>query len=169
MNEDYDADYYDVELDDYDADITTCPANIDSPDLQNTGNWQPYDSALGSNLFHCGYEGYLENATPTPETPQQECFYGDRGELIDEEHEDAGCRGTANQYDGHGSFSDALMHTFFDEGGIWENGRDGVATSIDHHLEDLFGDQDVEEMQPMESDESESSSSKDNGSIFDNW
>lgn len=137
-------DYDDNEMEyqeDYDADITSCPTNINDPELQNIDTWQSYENSWGSNLFHCGYEGYLENVTPTPERPQQECFFDDKGDLVDEKHEDADCRGTANQYDGHGGSLDALQHTFIDEGGIWEKGGDGFANSIDHHWDNLWDEE----------------------------
>lgn len=165
-------DYDDNEMDyeqDYDADITACPADINDSELQNTDIWQPYDSSLGSNLFHCGYEGYLESVTPTPENPQQECFYDDDGDLVDEKHEDAGCRGTANQYNGHGWDLDALRHTFIDEGGIWENGRDGVINSVEQHWNNLWDDEAVEVPEANSESSNDSESQFDNSSIFDNW
>ena len=164
--------YDDNEMEDdeeYDADITSCPADINNSELRNTDTWQPYDSSLGSNLFHCGYEGYLENVTPTPENPQQECFYDDDGDLVDEKHEDAGCRGTANQYDGHGWDLDALRHTFIDEGGIWENGRDGVATSVEHHWDNLWDKETVEVSESNIDSFKDPNAQHDDDSIFDNW
>jgi hypothetical protein len=160
---------YDNNVDNSEADIIPCPANVNDSELQDTDTWKSYDNSLGSNLFHCGYEGYLENATPTPEEPQQECFYDDRGDLVDEQHEDAGCRGTANQYDGHGWDLDALRHTFIDDGGIWEHGREGVATSVEHHWDNLCKDEATEatETNGESSDSSESQLS--DKSIFDAW
>ena len=164
--------YDDNEMDyeeNYDADITTCPANLNDSELQNTDKWQPYDNSLGSNLFHCGYDGYLENVTPTPEAPQQECFYDDREDLVDEKHEDAACRGTANQYNGHGWDLDALRHTFIDEGGIWENGRDGITNSIEQHWDNLWDDDTAEATQAHAESSNNSDPQFNSSSIFDNW
>ena len=156
--------------DDYDADITPCPANLNDPELENTDTWQPYDNSSGRNLFHCGYEGYLENVEPTPERPQQECFYDDKDDLVDEEHKDASCRGTANQYYGHGLDLDALRHTFIDEGGIWENGADGIANSLEHHWDSLWEDDGEEVLEPEDAESSSDSDTlSDSNSIFDDW
>lgn len=103
------------------SELTPCPPTSDSAELQNQEKWESYDNRWGNYLFHGGMEGYLEKTDPSPENPQQECFYDESGALIDKDHEYAGMGGSANEYDGHGdSFSDLGNHTFYDKGGIWE-------------------------------------------------
>ena len=155
--EDYEMEY-DVE---YDSEITPCPAHVNDSELQDLDKWQPYDSSIGSNLFHCGYEGYLENVTPTPENPQQECFYDDDGDLV--------LTNPVSLYQCHGWDLDALRHTFIDEGGIWENGPDGVATSVEHHWDNLWDDEAFEVSEPNIDSFKDPNAQHDNASIFDNW
>jgi hypothetical protein len=83
-------------------------------------------------------EGYLENKDPSPESPQQECFYDDSGNLIDENHQYAGMRGTANEYDGHkGDSSELWNHFYNDSGGIWQNGGEAFATSVESYYDSV--------------------------------
>lgn len=116
--------------------ITPCLSTLDSPELQDTDIWSSYDNTFGKYAFHGGMEGYLENKDPSPESPQQECFYDDSGNLIDENHDYAGMRGTANEYDGHGDdISDVWDHFYNDSGGVWENGREAFATSMESYYD----------------------------------
>src|SRR5690349_17117402 len=57
-----------------------CPA---SPPRGARG-WKQYvgDPAV----FHCGFEGFLEDRDPTPESPVAECFYDEQGSLVDRNH-----------------------------------------------------------------------------------
>ncbi|MEM9007837.1 MAG: DUF4157 domain-containing protein [Cyanobacteria bacterium P01_F01_bin.86] len=93
-----------------------CPSALNTSDPTPSG-WKDYHGA--SCVFHCCYRGILEDRLPTPEDPQNECFYDENGVLVDENHEHADCGGTPNQYD---SASDWWNHTFEDEGGIWARG-----------------------------------------------
>lgn len=101
-----------------------CPIHISSPELQDTTKWVEYPSTVGRCLFHCGYKVYNENKKPTPENPQQQCAYDEKGDLVDQSHKYAGCRGTENQYE------DWYHHTFTDEGGIRKRFRESVFTSL---------------------------------------
>lgn len=74
-------------------------------------SWKPYVG--DSSVFHCGYEGYLANHNPTPESPMAECFYDEEGRLVDDQHPYSGCQGTANDYS-----ADDPRHIFIDRGGI---------------------------------------------------
>lgn len=100
-----------------------CPSRL-GPDDPVPQGWQEYHG--DPSWFHCGFRGILEDRTPTPEEPQNECFYDHDGNLVDENHEYAGCRGTPNQYD---SSSNWFKHTFFDTGGIWHRGREAYEES----------------------------------------
>jgi hypothetical protein len=93
--------------------MAPCPP---APDPVPSG-WIVYNG--NSCWFHCCYRGILEDRRPSPDDPQNECFYDDNGALVDEDHENSGCRGTPNQFD---SASDWWGHTFEDEGGVWSRG-----------------------------------------------
>ena len=117
---------------------TSCPSTIDSPELQDKDIWSSYDNTFGKYAFHGGMEGYLENKDPSPESPQQECFYDDSGNLIDENHQYAGMRGTANEYDGHkGDSSELWNHFYNDSGGIWQNGGEAFSTSVESYYDSV--------------------------------
>ncbi|HWA49686.1 MAG TPA: hypothetical protein VG742_15545 [Dongiaceae bacterium] len=83
---------------------------------RNDPMWRPYvgDPAV----FHCGFEGFLENRKPSPDWPIGECFYDEAGQLVDEGHPHGDCRGTPDQY----GAEDWIGHTFFDSGGIVRSG-----------------------------------------------
>lgn len=87
-----------------------CPA---SPPV-NDPSWVRYPG--NPSVFHCGFLGYLENRTPSVDDPANECFYDDKGCLVDDDHLYRLCRGTPNQY------CDPIRHTVFDSGGIVANG-----------------------------------------------
>lgn len=91
--------------------------------------WKPYFG--DSSAFHCGYRGILEDRRPTPDDPQNECFYDHGGALVDENHPHAGCRGTPNQYD---SSSSTAGHIFLDSGGILRSGWGAFWASRKHDL-----------------------------------
>ena len=59
-----------------------------------TDQQQKYGSSY--KVFHCGFDGYLENriSTDINPVPANECFYDDSGVLVDENHTWKGCRGT---------------------------------------------------------------------------
>lgn len=109
-----------------------CPLRHPSPD---DPAWKPY---VGDpEIFHCGFRGLLENRVPTPDKPQAECFYDFDGRLVDENHEYAGCRGTANQYP-----ATHPGHVFFDSGGVVKKGIPSALESfrydLDRFLDDIF-------------------------------
>jgi len=93
-----------------------CPSTLAAEDPVPDG-FKPYYG--NPNWFHCGYRGILEDRVPSPEDPQNECFYDTLGRLVDENHPNAACRGTPNDYDSSSSWWD---HTFNDRGGIWQRG-----------------------------------------------
>ncbi|KCZ70539.1 hypothetical protein ANME2D_02559 [Candidatus Methanoperedens nitroreducens] len=101
--------------------IQACPPSW--PDPVPSG-WQRYHG--NPNVFHCGFRGILENRIPTPDDPQNECFYDHSGTLVDQNHPYAGCRGTPNQYDSDDS---PVSHTLRDTGGILYAGPDAFITS----------------------------------------
>ncbi len=100
-----------------------CPARLNESDPVPPG-WQAYHGDPA--WFHCGFRGILEDRRPTPEDPQNECFYDHSGALVDESHPYSGCRGTPNQYD---SSESPVSHTFRDTGGIWHAGGPAFMTS----------------------------------------
>lgn len=103
--------------------MLACPATLNASDPVPEG-FKAYQG--NSSWFHCGFRGILEDRVPSPEDPQNECFYDDSGVLVDESHEAAGCRGTPNDYDSSASTWD---HIFNDRGGIWHRGWDAYWTS----------------------------------------
>jgi hypothetical protein len=107
-----------------------CPKSL--PDQVPEG-WKPYSG--NSSFFHCGYTGITEDRIPTPDHPQLECFYDESGQLVDENHEFADCRGTPNQYDAHES---PIYHTFLDSGGIIHLGLPAFLESRRHDLVSLW-------------------------------
>jgi len=87
-------------------------------------NWVPYYG--NPAVFHCGFEGYLENRSPTPDDPIGECFYDDFKNLVDVNHSYASCGGTPDQYGKNQPF----LHTLIDSGGIVRQGGPALGTSI---------------------------------------
>jgi len=79
--------------------------------------WKPYYG--DPDIFHCGFEGFLENREPTPENPIAECFYDNSGNLVDENHRYASYAGTPDQYSGENS---PWNHGVSDSGGILKSG-----------------------------------------------
>ncbi|MEQ9486944.1 DUF4280 domain-containing protein [Coleofasciculus sp. F4-SAH-05] len=106
-----------------------CPKSL--PDQVPEG-WRSYGDG---SVFHCGYTGIVETEIPTPDHLQLECFYDESGQLVDENHEFAGCRGTPNQYDAHES---PISHTFLDSGGIIRSGLPAFLESRRHDLVSLW-------------------------------
>ncbi|MBF0157488.1 MAG: hypothetical protein HQL57_09925 [Magnetococcales bacterium] len=105
-----------------------CPS---SPPRGQAG-WKPY---VGSpEVFHCGYDGYLEDWEPTPLDPVAECFYDETNRLVDDSHPYRGCQGTADQYPASSRF----MHSVFDRGGILRKGWDAYFESKRKREEDAL-------------------------------
>lgn len=98
------------------ARMAPCPTRLAASDPVPAG-WKPYYGP--SSVFHCGYRGILEDRSPTPNDPMNECFYDDSGRLIDSSHTDAACGGTPDYYD---SETQKWDHTWSDPGGIWQAG-----------------------------------------------
>jgi Domain of unknown function (DUF4157) len=108
--------------------MAACPAALSSSAAPPAG-WKPYHG--DSNWFHCGFRGILEDRHPTPQNPQNECFYDQHGALVDEHHKDAGCRGTPNQYD---SATDPIKHALIDTGGIVQQGPGAFVAARRHDV-----------------------------------
>lgn len=106
--------------------MAACPTRLQASDPAPPG-WKPYYGASG--VFHCGFRGILEDRKPTPNDPQNECFYDEYGNLIDENSPSADCGGSPNQYN---SETDKWDHTFNDEGGIRHKGWDAFWESRVH-------------------------------------
>lgn len=115
------------------GDMLACPTT--KPDLRNMpAGWQSYEG--DSRAFHCGYEGIKETTPPSPSSGrlQNECFYDERGNLVDESHAYAGCRGTPNEYD---ATTDTWDHIWNDKGGIRHAGWEGASTSVRKTTDDI--------------------------------
>lgn len=116
--------------------MLACPSSY--PAMPST-DWRPYPNS--TTWFHCGFRTILENRAPTPADPMNECVYDHSGVLVDSSHPYAGCRGTPDQYDGHGGMStpyDTLMHTFCDSGGIVAEGLPAFITSRRYEINSLI-------------------------------
>ncbi|HAX85517.1 MAG TPA: hypothetical protein DCY91_04425, partial [Cyanobacteria bacterium UBA11370] len=100
--------------------LTPCPT---SPPISNPA-WKPYQGY--SSVFHCGFNGYLENRSATPDNPQAECFYDKNGNLVGQNHPSSGAGGTSNQYDSKDNW---FLHTVWDDGGIVWAGLPAFITS----------------------------------------
>lgn len=96
--------------------MAACPAHLNATDPVPPG-WKPYYG--NSSVFHCGFRGILEDRSPTPDDPMNECFYDHSGVLVDASHAYAGCGGTPDSYD---SETQGWDHTWNDPGGIWHAG-----------------------------------------------
>jgi RHS repeat-associated protein len=85
-----------------------CPATAQQ--CRNDARFRPYSGV--PLLFHCGYEGFVEDRTPDPSNPQAECFYDKIGGSVE-----GGCGGSSNDFDAK---NDPWKHTFYDRGGpLW--------------------------------------------------
>lgn len=98
------------------ARMAACPSTLQASDPTPSG-WKPYFGP--ASVFHCGFRGILEDRAPTPDDPQNECFYDDNGRLVDADHPFADCGGTPNQYN---SSTDPISHATIDRGGIVRSG-----------------------------------------------
>jgi hypothetical protein len=98
--------------------MTACPATLDQ--MGTSPGWKDYTGDPG--VFHCGFEGFIEDRPPN-EDLLNECFYDEGGALVDRSHEWNGCGGTPDAYDASQGWTDKLLHTFADPGGIvWSGG-----------------------------------------------
>jgi RHS repeat-associated protein len=103
-----------------------CPS---SPPSSNDTEWIEYKG--NPFVFHCGYDGYLENRYPLPEDPIAECFYDEHNTLVDDNHEYSGCKGTPDQYPAE----DWWNHTVNDDGGIRKSGGEAFVESSGYNIE----------------------------------
>lgn len=114
--------------------MAACPSRLMRADPVPAG-WQPYHG--NPKWFHCGFRGILEDRLPTPEDPQNECFYDPTGYLVDDTHEYSGCGGTPNQYD---SDDNPIAHSTIDSGGIIRSGPGAFAESRRYERNRLIED-----------------------------
>ncbi|MGP5505712.1 RHS repeat-associated core domain-containing protein, partial [Psychrobacter celer] len=79
--------------------------------------WREYVG--DSTVYHCGFDGYLENRIPSKRNPApiNECFYDHGGDLVAEGHVDYGCRGTPDYYPSFGGAVSIWNHFKLDAGG----------------------------------------------------
>ena len=112
----------------------------------NDPNWIPYTG--DPEVFHCGFNGYLESRQPTPDDPIGECFYDSCGALVDDKHEYALCGGTPDQYlfDPEESnrikrFINGFNHSVRDTGGINHKGFGAFMESNKYREENYGGDE----------------------------
>lgn len=117
--------------------MTPCPGSLNKSTPTPSG-WKSYNG--NSWFFHCGFRGILEDRVPTPDDPQNECFYDKTGSLVDKNHAFANCGGTPNQYD---SNKNPILHTLIDSGGIVSKGWDAFWESRKH---DVSGISDIYDM-----------------------
>ena len=110
--------------------MAECPPALARSDPVPSG-WKEYQG--DPCVFHCCYRGILEDRQPTPDDPQNECFYDNAGRLVDEDHPRADCGGSPNQYD---SKSDPIKHALIDEGGIVSKGWGAFWESRGKELEE---------------------------------
>lgn len=107
---------------------TEPPSQLTCPDTQPgelPAGWKDYPGGvIGSEIFHCGYDGIVEDRVASPESPINECFYDESGNLVTDGHPYEGCQGTPDQYD---ASTNKWDHTFNDTGGIVQSGP-GAAT-----------------------------------------
>ena len=111
------------------------PNNLIDPDglssrssSSRNPRWRPYADKWYKTpwLFHCGFDGYVENRKPTLSNPQDEFFVDPfYNTEVTRYHEYSGCGGSPNQYDS----SDSFEHTWYDEGGIFNKGRESFRDS----------------------------------------
>ena len=84
--------------------MTPCPAKEPTACTSCTkkDKWRKYGG--NPTMFHCGFDGYLENRVPTDANPAptNECFYDNSGKLVIESHDYGGCRGTPDYFPYYG-------------------------------------------------------------------
>lgn len=91
------------------------PQTLSCPPSEPIGSpeWRPYWGKGGQTLFHCGGTVYLENSSPLPNGPINECVYNSSHGLISHYGELSECAGTPDFYDE----ANPLHHFFLDPGG----------------------------------------------------
>lgn len=101
---------------------------------RNNPDWKPYSGV--SSVFHCGYEGFLEaNIIPSYQRKMNECFYDEKGILVDKNHKYSKCGGTPDAFDSGAGALDAILHSTVDPGGILFEGIPAFKESQRHKKE----------------------------------
>jgi hypothetical protein len=125
----YDNDHQHTE----DSGMLPCPKK---PPDKNDKNWRSYDETGNPAVFHCGYKGFLEAREKPPGTLTNECFYDEMDNLVDENHPNAACGGTPDEYPPD-SLVNKVQHIFIDKGGIVRSGGPAFIESRKVELEKL--------------------------------
>lgn len=95
---------------------------------RNNLDWKPYSG--DSSVIHCGYEGFLEaNIIPSCQRKMNECFYDEKGILVDKNHKYTKCGGTPVAFDSGASTLDAILHSTVNPGGILFEGISALKES----------------------------------------
>ena len=71
---------------------------------------------------------------PTSKNPMVECFYEEKGDLVDEGHEYSWCGGTPDQYGKDSPFE----HSTIDSGGILREGFPAAYETIRKGVNDIY-------------------------------
>lgn len=103
--------------------MAACPGHLNDGQAVPSG-WREYPGPTG--VFHCGFRTILENRTPTPTDPMNECVYDHSGTLVTDSHPYSWCQGTPDQYD---SRTDPIKHATIDSGGIVRQGAPAFVES----------------------------------------
>jgi hypothetical protein len=117
-----------------DSGMRACPEKL--ADIKDDPNWISYDEIGNPDVFHCGYEGFIEAEEKEPGSLTNECFYDELGHLVDEDHPYADCGGTPDEYVPN-SLVNKVKHTFIDKGGIFRSGPAAFIESRKHDLDEL--------------------------------
>lgn len=95
---------------------------------RNNLDWKPYSG--DSSVIHCGYEGFLEaNIIPSCQRKMNECFYDEKGILVDKNHKYTKCGGTPVAFDSGASTLGAILHSTVNPGGILFEGISALKES----------------------------------------
>ena len=113
-----------------------CP--VSPPNINKM--WKKYPGP--PEVFHCGYDTYLENRNPSKNDPIAECVYDENKKLVDSKHKYKGCRGTPDQYTAgnwtsFNGLEEKWNHTVNDSGGIVAHGWEAFKESRSREW-DLF-------------------------------
>ena len=111
--------------------MLACPQQLNDNAPTPLG-WRDYPNSTA--WFHCGYRTILENRSPTPEDPMNECVYDHNAVFVDNNHPYSGCKGTPDQYD---SRTNPLKHSTIDSGGILREGMPALIDSGAHAVADI--------------------------------
>jgi hypothetical protein len=101
-----------------------CPPHLNDSEAVPSGFKDYYGN---TTFFHCGFRTILEDRTPTPTDPMNECVYDHSGVLVTDDHKYANCKGTPDQYNAK---TDKWNHTWNDSGGIRKAGGPAFSASM---------------------------------------